>query len=57
MHIEIYLQKRLYQSLELDQSGYNVTAILDQIQSDKEAGQLNWINWDQPLEFEVKYFK
>jgi len=57
MHIEIYLQKQLYQSLELDQSGYNVTAILDQIQSDKEAGQLNWINWDQPLEFEVKYFK
>jgi hypothetical protein len=57
MHIDVYLQKQLYRTIELSQPGYNVPAILDQIQSDREAGELTWVNWDQPLDFEVKYFE
>jgi len=57
MHIDVYLQKQLYRTIELSQPGYNVTTVLDQIQSDREAGNLAWVNWDQPLDFEVQYFE
>jgi len=49
MHIDVYLQKQLYRTIELSQPGYDVTTVLDQIQSDREAGNLAWVNWDQPL--------
>ena len=55
MHIDVYLQKQLYRTIELSQPGYDVTSILDQIQSDKEAGNLAWVHWDKPLDFEVLY--
>jgi hypothetical protein len=57
MHIDVYLQKQLYRTIELSQPGYNVSAILDQIQSDREAGNLTWVQWDQPLDFKVQYFE
>jgi hypothetical protein len=57
MHIDVYLQKQLYRTIELIQPGYDVTKVLDQIQSDREAGNLSWVQWDQPLDFEVQYFE
>ncbi len=57
MHIDIYLQKQLYRTVELSQPGYDVTAVLDQIQSDREAGNLTWVNWDQPLDLDIQYLE
>ena len=57
MHIDVYLQKQLYRTIELSQPGYNVTAVLDQIQSDREAGNLAWVNWDQPLDLDIQYLE
>jgi len=55
MHIDVYLQKQLYRTIELSQPGYDVTKVLDQIQSDREAGTLAWVNWDQPLDLDIQY--
>jgi hypothetical protein len=57
MHIDVYLQKQLYRTIELSQPGYDVTTVLDQIQSDREAGNLAWVNWDQPLDLDIQYFE
>ena len=57
MHIDVYLQKQLYRTIELSQPGYDVTKVLDQIQSDREAGNLSWVNWDQPLDLDIQYFE
>jgi hypothetical protein len=57
MHIDVYLQKQLYRTIELSQPGYNVTTVLDQIQSDREAGNLSWVNWDQPLDLDIQYLE
>ncbi len=57
MHIDVYLQKQLYRTIELSQPGYDVTTVLDQIQSDREAGNLAWVNWDQPLDLNIQYFE
>jgi len=57
MHIDVYLQKQLYRTIELSQPGYDVTKVLDQIQSDREAGNLSWVNWDQPLDLDIQYLE
>jgi hypothetical protein len=57
MHIDVYLQKQLYRTIELSQPGYDVTTVLDQIQSDREAGNLSWVNWDQPLDLDIQYLE
>ena len=57
MHIDVFLQKQLYRTIELSQPGYDVTTVLDQIQSDREAGNLAWVNWDQPLDLDIQYFE
>jgi hypothetical protein len=57
MHIDVYLQKQLYRTIELSQPGYDVTTVLDQIQSDREAGNLAWVNWDQPLDLDIQYLE
>jgi hypothetical protein len=57
MHIDVYLQKQLYRTIELSQPGYDVTTVLDQIQSDREAGDLAWVNWDQPLDLDIQYLE
>ena len=57
MHIDVYLQKQLYRTIELSQPGYDVTTVLDQIQSDRESGNLAWVNWDQPLDLDIQYLE
>ena len=57
MHIDVYLQKQLYRTIQLSQPGYDVTTVLDQIQSDREAGNLSWVNWDQPLDLDIQYLE
>jgi hypothetical protein len=55
MHIDVYLQKQLYRTIQLSEPGYNVPAVLDQIQADRQAENLNWVNWDQPLDLDIRY--
>jgi hypothetical protein len=57
MHIDVYLQKQLYRTIQLSPPGYNVTTLLNQIQSDREAGNLAWVNWDQPLDLDIQYLE
>jgi hypothetical protein len=47
--IEIKLQKTVWQTRVVPGPGYNVTEILDSVQSAREAGELDWVDWDQPL--------
>jgi hypothetical protein len=54
MTVEISLQNRVWQTRVLPGPGYNVTEILDSVQSAREAGELDWINWNQPLSLYIK---
>ena len=54
MIIEIRLQNTLWEARNVSGPGYNVTEILDGIQSAKEAGELNWVDWSQPLRLDIQ---
>ena len=54
MTINIHLQNTLWQTRTIPGPGYNVTEILDSIESAREAGELNWVLWDQPLRLDIQ---
>ena len=54
MIIEIRLQNQLWETRTIPGPGYNVTEILDEIQSAREAGELAWVDWDQPLRLDIQ---
>jgi hypothetical protein len=54
MIIEIRLQNQLWEAQNISGPGYNVTEILDEIQSAREAGELAWVDWDQPLRLDIQ---
>jgi hypothetical protein len=54
MIIEIRLQNQLWEARNISVPGYNVTEILDEIQSAREAGELAWVDWDQPLRLDIQ---
>jgi hypothetical protein len=54
MIIEIRLQNQLWEARNISGPGYNVTEILDDIQGAREAGELNWVLWDQPLRLDIQ---
>jgi len=54
MIIEIRLQNQLWEARNISGPGYNVTEILDEIQSAREAGELNWVDWNQPLRLDIQ---
>ena len=54
MIIEIRLQNQLWETRDIPGPGYNVTEILDEIQSAREAGELAWVDWSQPLRLDIQ---
>lgn len=57
MIIEIRLQNTLWEARNISGPGYNVTEILDEIQSAKESGELAWVDWSQPLRLDIEIVK
>jgi len=54
MIIEIKLQNQLWEARNISGPGYNVTGILDDIESAREAGDLNWVDWNLPLRLDIQ---
>lgn len=54
MIIEIKLQNQLWETRNISSPGYNVTEILDDIESAREAGELAWVDWSQPLRLDIQ---
>lgn len=54
MKITISMQNQLWQERIIPGPGYNVTEILDDIESAREAGTIPWVNWDQPLRLDIQ---
>lgn len=53
MQIEIRLQGQIWETRHISGAGYNVTEILDDIQGSREAGELAWVDWNQPLRLDI----
>lgn len=54
MIIQIHLQNTLWETQNISGPGYNVTEILDNIQGAREAGELLWVDWNQPLRLDIQ---
>jgi len=54
MQITISMQDQLWRTKEVADSGYSVVEILDEIGAAKYAGELTWIDWNQPLRLDIQ---
>ena len=54
MIIEICLQDQLWETRDISGPGYNVTEILNSIESARKAGELAWVDWGQPLRLDIQ---
>jgi hypothetical protein len=54
MQITISMQDQLWRTKEVADSGYSVVEILDEIGAAKTAGELTWIDWNQPLRLDIQ---
>jgi hypothetical protein len=54
MKINILMQDQLWEARDVSGPGYNVTEILDDIQGAREAGELAWVDWGQPLRLDIQ---
>jgi hypothetical protein len=54
MKLNVSMQNRLWETLEVPGPGYDVIGILDSIQSARAAGQIAWVDWDQPLRLDIQ---
>jgi hypothetical protein len=54
MIINIHLQDTLWETRDISGLGYNITEILDNIQGAREAGELAWVDWNQPLRLDIQ---
>ena len=48
------MQDQLWRTEQVAGSGYNVVEILDAIGTAKTAGELTWVDWDQPLRLDIQ---
>ena len=48
------MQDQLWRTKEVADSGYSVVEILDEIGAAKTAGELIWIDWNQPLRLDIQ---
>ena len=48
------MQDQLWRTKEMPGPGYSVVEILDDIGTAKTAGELTWINWDEPLRLDIQ---
>jgi hypothetical protein len=54
MQISISMQDQLWRTETVPGPGYDVVTIIDQIGAAKTAGELEWVDWDQPLRLDVQ---
>ena len=54
MQITISMQDQLWRTEQVDGSGYSVVEILDKIGAAKTAGELEWVDWNQPLRLDIQ---
>ena len=54
MQITISMHDQLWRTKEVADSGYSVVEILDEIGTAKTAGELTWVNWDEPLRLDIQ---
>jgi hypothetical protein len=48
------MQDQLWQIKQVPGPGYDVVLILDKIGAAKTAGELEWVNWDEPLRLDIQ---
>lgn len=54
MQITISMQDQLWRTKEVPGPGYSVIQILDEIGAAKNTGELDWVNWDEPLRLDIQ---
>jgi hypothetical protein len=54
MQITISMQDQLWRTEQVDGPGYSVVEILDAIGAAKTAGELTWVDWDEPLRLDIQ---
>ena len=54
MQISIHIQDQLWRTVELPGTNYDVVAIINEIDQAKTAGELEWVDWDQPLRLDIQ---
>ena len=54
MQITISMQDQLWRTEQVDSPGYSVVEILNDIGAAKSAGELEWVDWDQPLRLDIQ---
>ena len=54
MQITISMQDQLWRTEEVDGPGYSVVETLNDIGTAKTAGELTWVDWDQPLRLDIQ---
>ena len=54
MIVEIRMQNQLWETRDISGPGFNATEILDDIQGAREAGELTWVDWNQPLRLDIR---
>lgn len=48
------MQDRLWRTQEVAGPGYDVVTIIDQIGAAKTAGELDWVDWNEPLRLDIQ---
>jgi hypothetical protein len=54
MQITIYMQDQLWRTEQVAGPGYSVVEILNDIGAAKSAGELEWVDWNQPLRLDIQ---
>lgn len=54
MQIAISMQDQLWRTEQVASPGYSVVEILDKIGAAKTAGELTWVNWNEPLRLDIQ---
>jgi len=54
MQITISMQDQLWRTEEVPGPGYSVVEILNDIGAAKTAGELSWVNWNEPLRLDIQ---
>ena len=54
MQIFIHIQDQLWRTKEISGTNYDVVAIINEIDQAKTAGELEWVNWNEPLRLDIQ---
>ena len=54
MQITISMQDQLWRTEEVPGPAYSVVEILNDIGAAKTAGELSWVNWNEPLRLDIQ---